>query len=413
MVVVSASAPRYSGLTYAHLLKAGGTEVTDLLMSGASDMWCDRMTHTCQWLEDEPQPYLLDTAQRRLGGTLAGTRTRTNTKLGARHGLDVRNASVFESHDGGGADGAPTPRPFRMLGMREPCDYVVSLYEYEMHPPACRPPCVPGHGSVGLLCAEAAHANVSNFTSFLLGSAAPSMHWMSYRLGGLLQGARWAGVGMKEQSRHNHHMRGMLVSPTLEVSCPALAPPHRLAATEAALSDADARVDCWIRTEALHADLRRCLRKYVAGRGGTNGTRFKLSQLERRLERTENKETGAKRKATTPPPEGSGAKLDRPASSINRNQRRGACSSYYDAASAAFVWEREGKLAEAHGYKACCGGLDARAPAGGRRGSAAGGSKAAIASKLQALQHALDAGALSPALYEQAKQELEAGGNHV
>ena len=400
--------PRYSGFTYAHLLKAGGTEVTDLLLSGASDMWCDRMTHTCQWLEDEPQHYLLDTAHARIGGSLAGTRTRSVTKLGTKHGLEVRNASVFELQDGGRADGSPTPRPFRILGLREPCDYVVSLYEYEMHPPACRPPCVPGHGSIGLQCAEAAHANVSNFTSFLLKSAAPSMHWMSYRLGALLLGARWAGVSTAEQARHRHHMRGMLVSPTLEVSCPALAPPHRLAATEAALSDADARVDCWIRTEALHADLRRCLRMYVAGRGGANGTRFNLAQLERRLERTENKESGAKRKAT---PEASAARWDRPASSINRNQRRGACTSYYDAASAAFVWAREGRLAEAHGYKGCCGGLDARAPAEERKGSAAGGSNAAIASKLQALQHALDAGALSPALYQQAKHELERGGS--
>ena len=148
------------------------------------------------------------------------------------------------------------------------------------------------------------------------------------------------------------------------MSCPALAPPHHLAASEAALRDADARVDCWIRTEALHADLRRCLREYVAGRGGAKGTRFKLAQLERRLERTESKESAAaaKRKAAAPP-DGTSTRRPpdgktRPASAINHNQRRGACASYYDSASAAFVWAREGRLAEAHGYKTCCGGLD-------------------------------------------------------
>ena len=220
--------PRFSGLTYAHLLKAGGTEVTSLLMSGASDMWCDRMTHTCQWLEDASQRYVLDTVETRVGGSLSGDRTRSSTKLGARHGLDARNASVFD----GGHDGAPTPRPFRMLGLREPCDYLVSLFEYEMHPPPCRPPCVPGHGSVGLRCAKAAHANVSNFTDFVVRSAAPRMHWMSYRLGGLMNGARWAGAGSVEQAKHRHHMTGMLVSPTLEVSVP---PPTSVSALHSSM----------------------------------------------------------------------------------------------------------------------------------------------------------------------------------
>jgi hypothetical protein len=282
---------KYRGWAMMHTLKAGGNSVEHLL-------------HKVGYSQRSRNHSLYQKG--RVGGYVYFE----HNNDAAAAAVDNNNNRLWYDHymaqwkDGKDAYFSALPRDeFFKIGMvREPCDYMVSIWAYSGS--------TGRHGFLTGRCAGT--ESKDNFTQFLRESILPyKFGWLSYRVSLQL------GVAGQENI-------GAQVCPS-NASAAAISRIETLVAKNFNATEA---ADCWVRTENMRNDLHRCLQLYVSLRGGETSMTMDQFPLE----------------SATPTPH------------FNVGQHK-PCSEYYSERDASAVWEREGKFAEQFGYSGCCQGL--------------------------------------------------------
>jgi hypothetical protein len=284
---------RYRGWVMMHTLKAGGTSVEKLL---------NKVGYR--------QPSNNSLYQKgRIGGYVYFEQNEDDSKHNATAVANSNrlwyNAYMSRWKDGKDAYFSALPRDeFFKIGMvREPCDYMVSIWAYSAQG---------RHGFLTGRCAGSESKN--NFTQFLHESILPfPFGWLSYRVALQLGAAGREKIGAQ--------------------TCPSQASAQTISRIEALIANNNNNVnaitkaaDCWVRTENMRSDLHRCLQLYVKMRNGA--TSMTMDNFP----------------------------LQQPAHQFNRGKHK-PCSEHYSNRDASAVWQREGKLAQQFGYSGCCQGL--------------------------------------------------------
>ena len=400
--------PRHIGLLVSHILKAAGTTTSSVLYAAIQGqekaiMGYDIQTHTYQIAESGVLHALQhpDAPRRlrpckKLHGRCELEREPKSGKLLCGNALDfiflfnrsrqcgINNGSFVQSVPD---DPFHDSRFFRIMVVREPCEYSASMWRFATKSRRHV------HGHVALSCA-AQHSSFDihnessgqpRWVDFWNNTFAPSFGWLSYRLstfflslysqqdrqlGGRGNASGWDGerfwlpppspppppLSPPAPKRGKRSFRPPAPY-DISQACPAMLPSAEQARIANFLKTFDAvsqtQVDCWCHVESFAADFAHCLRAYLRRNPQSH---LNLSAAQEALYSGAN-ETELRQNAVA-------ASTVKPGT---RDQGTSCDELFQDPAAAAYVWEREAPLATALGYHRCCGGYRARriaAPAG-------------------------------------------------
>jgi len=310
----------YRGWAMMHTLKAGGNTVEQILKDVGYLMWNKKRegnehSHIERGtIVDEGDSTSLAPEGYVYFEDGVADRARYHELLHQYYNISARTTanSTTQSPFSGGygvpfLPALPRDEFFTIGQVREPCDYMVSIWAFSG---------MVGHNHHGNLTGRCAgNESIANFTRFLHESTTPHFGWLTYRLALQLDGGAATAPG------------GARAGTT---TCIPDVDNETVSRLKAQMEQFDAAkaADCWVRTENLLGDLRRCLKLYAERRGGN--TSMSMDKLSLREE----------------------------VPLRNRNSRRESCLSYYTEEEAQYVWDREGRVAEQFGYRGCCQSLD-------------------------------------------------------
>lgn len=222
------------------------------------------------------------------------------------------------------------------IGMaRNPCDYLLSMWNFQSKtnsPHGSGPrECLQSHykGDVNELYRQGegyltSTDDLARFRKWVRASAGSWVHYLSFR----------SYMALHNDKKYHSTEIGKSFDDGQFLACMHELPDKKQKSIKDKLMEVDLseRYDCIIHTERLGDDSKACMVKY----------------------------------AQTIPDEGARkAFMDRVVAygqgfnHKNLETPHGQCSSFFDGATAAFVWEREGVIAKKHGYDKCCGAATA------------------------------------------------------
>eukprot|EP00929_Paragymnodinium_shiwhaense_P038437 TRINITY_DN20301_c0_g1_i1.p1 TRINITY_DN20301_c0_g1~~TRINITY_DN20301_c0_g1_i1.p1 ORF type:complete len:349 (+),score=39.32 TRINITY_DN20301_c0_g1_i1:102-1148(+) len=298
-------------IVFTHLLKAGGTTV-------------DAELAKILVATDDPRGYVRQSSVFSIDPqTLADSLGRVKKELTPAGSTGF---AVYHS-----------PDFFRIGNVRNPCDYLLSMWAFQSSPYGDST----GHGKIPHQCmaktlslrgnSEAepeelygkdmdghfsSDDDIKRFRQWVRASAGSKVHYLSYRSYLAAQVDPYTSPLPIWDDGQYLGCLGQL-NATEEA---------HIAETLAAMDLSD-RYDCLIHTETLQDDLRSCMMQYA-----------------QRVEDTQKREILVKKIAAVTDVMGTS----------NRGQH-GTCEQYFDSDTAAFVWAREGDFASKVGYSKCCG----------------------------------------------------------
>ena len=340
--------PAFDGLALGAVLKTGSTQVHQLLdkaisHSGAvarSSWWCDTIFQTCQWREEHactPFHMQLTREERRKASHITGGDLRQQyvesvfqERSAEAHTFVAGGPTWQQTHGVAEQSGSLFRRKqlFRIVTVREPCDYVASVFEFSA--------VAHGHAGLARWCASQTERGIG-FDNFVSGTGAPNMHWLAYRVAMTLIGEPYErfnlSTGVEDIAAVRTAAAGggdsEAVFPIAAPPCPHLAEAAWLGRLQATLEELVDEL-CWVRTERLATDLQACLQQYEAAQRGRS--RFPFASATRQLSRMSEHERA------------------------NANRNRSTCDSLYASTTVRrSVWGRvDGWLGRRLGYAGCC-----------------------------------------------------------